>query len=64
MRKINPQAIIAILMGLFLGGILFTFIFMLTDGERVFISIIVGLLPPVLLICLVGDFFAPGPPED
>jgi len=50
-------------MGLFLGGIVFIVIYLLTEGERVIIASIFSLVPIVLLLCLVGDFFDPGPPE-
>ena len=63
MRKINPHAIMAMIMGLFLGGIVFIVIYLLTEGERIIIASIFSLVPIVLLLCLVGDFFDPGPPE-
>lgn len=63
-RRLNPQAIIALVMGLFLGGVVFTVVAFLTDWERLIVSIIAGLVPPILLMCLIGDLFVPGPPED
>ncbi len=63
MKKINPHAKMALLMGLFLGGVIFIFIYMLTEGERVIIASIFGSVPLILLLCLVGNFFDPGPPE-
>jgi hypothetical protein len=63
MKQINPHAKMALLLGLFLGGVVFTVIYLLTEGERIIVASIFSLVPLVLLLCLVGNFFDPGPPE-
>ena len=63
MKKINPHAIMAMMMGFFLGGIVFTVIYLLSEGERVIIASILSVIPLILLLCLVGNFFDPEPPE-
>lgn len=61
MKKINPHAKMAILLGLFLGGVIFTAVYLLTDG--VIFASVLGMVPLILLISLTGEFFDPGPPE-
>ena len=63
MKKINPHAIMATMMGLFLGGIVFTVVYLLSEGERIIIGSVLSVIPLILLLCLVGNFFDPGPPE-
>jgi len=63
MRQINPHAKMALLLGIFLGVVVFTIIYLLTEGERIIVASIFSLVPLVLLLCLAGNFFDPGPPE-
>jgi len=63
MRKINPHAKMAIIMGLFLGIVIFLTIYFITEGDRVIFASVFGLAPLIVLLSLVGEFFDPGPPE-
>ena len=63
MKKINPHAKMAIVMGLFLGGIIFTAIYLITEGERVIFASVLSIAPLIILLTLSGDFFDPGPPK-
>lgn len=63
MRQINPHAKMAMILGLFLGGVVFTVIYLLTEGERIIMASVFSLAPLIILLCLVGNFFDPGPPE-
>jgi len=63
MKQISQHAKMAILLGLFLGGVVFTVIYLLTKGERVIVASIFAMTPIILLLCIAGNFFESGPPE-